>query len=457
MRRFTPTLFALAALILGVASTAEAGAPAVRSVSWTTQGDPLASGQPGDDTALASFGAPVDFSGFSDRQPYPDLDAALLAAGLSAQQLEDADFIAFDLNGTSGGVEGASWSFDDGQGGALASSHSFGGLGAGILFNGDLDPASYEALFSVTLPAAAPFVGMVVFDLSGQGVDPFAPGLSASVEGLDAMPVNSPDFSGLGVMHRAGASCGDGLLDAGEQCDDGNTLAGDGCGALCEIEDAGFCGDGVVNVEEQCDDGNTAPGDGCSERCLDEGIVGEVCAPAPVEGCLRAAKASVAILEKKAGNEKWKAKLKGFDGATAASDFGDPVADTTRYDVCLYGDSGQLVSELSVDRAGQTCGKKPCWKDKRGKGFSYKDKESSADGVKTAKVASGPTGKGKLQVKAGNKARRGQAALPTGTAKALDGATSATLQVLAGGATCFEAFLSTVKKADGFQFKAKAP
>jgi cysteine-rich repeat protein len=32
------------------------------------------------------------------------------------------------------------------------------------------------------------------------------------------------------------ATCGDGLLDAGEACDDGNKRFGDGCSALCEIE-----------------------------------------------------------------------------------------------------------------------------------------------------------------------------------------------------------------------------
>jgi cysteine-rich repeat protein len=216
------------------------------------------------------------------------------------------------------------------------------------------------------------------------------------------------------------------------------------------------CGDGVLDVEEQCDDGNTVPGDGCNEFCQDEGIVGDVCAAAPATGCLTAAKASVAIVEKKPGKEKWKAKLKSLDGATAQSDFGDPVSGATRYDVCLYGDSGQLVSELSVDRAGQTCGTKPCWKAK-GEGYAYKDKEMSADGVKTVKGASGPIGKGKLQVQAGNKAKKGQTALATGVAAALAGSTSARVQVLTSDAACLEAALPTVKKAEPDQFKAKAP
>lgn len=36
-------------------------------------------------------------------------------------------------------------------------------------------------------------------------------------------------------------SCGDGLLDIGEQCDDGNTMGGDGCNAGCQIETCYTC------------------------------------------------------------------------------------------------------------------------------------------------------------------------------------------------------------------------
>jgi cysteine-rich repeat protein len=31
-------------------------------------------------------------------------------------------------------------------------------------------------------------------------------------------------------------TCGDNVLDAGEQCDDGNTIGGDGCSSICELE-----------------------------------------------------------------------------------------------------------------------------------------------------------------------------------------------------------------------------
>jgi cysteine-rich repeat protein len=77
------------------------------------------------------------------------------------------------------------------------------------------------------------------------------------------------------------ASCGNGVIDAGEQCDDGNIVSGDGCSTTCTIESgwtcAGqpsvchtTCGDGIVAGTEQCDDGNTMSGDGCSGTCTVE-------------------------------------------------------------------------------------------------------------------------------------------------------------------------------------------
>lgn len=122
-----------------------------------------------------------------------------------------------------------------------------------------------------------------------------------------------------------GPSCGDGVVDAGEECDDGNAVAFDGCepetcqltchgdadcgdgiecnGAeicapcadeactagrrcmpgdvladgtpcddamgLCRSEVCAppDCGDGVVDADEHCDDGNTTPNDGCELDC----------------------------------------------------------------------------------------------------------------------------------------------------------------------------------------------
>src|SRR5262249_8555592 len=67
-------------------------------------------------------------------------------------------------------------------------------------------------------------------------------------------------------------TCGNGILEPGEQCDDGNVVAGDGCGPTCHFE---VCGNGIVDPGEQCDDGNTAAGDGCSPTCQREPRCGD--------------------------------------------------------------------------------------------------------------------------------------------------------------------------------------
>src|SRR5262245_1100760 len=70
------------------------------------------------------------------------------------------------------------------------------------------------------------------------------------------------------------SSCGNGVVDAGEQCDDGasNGTPGDKCDAKCHLVGgspggAVVCGNGVLEPGEQCDDGNTEDGDGCSSTC----------------------------------------------------------------------------------------------------------------------------------------------------------------------------------------------
>ena len=77
--------------------------------------------------------------------------------------------------------------------------------------------------------------------------------------------------------------CGDATTDDVflETCDDGNRTNEDGCDRDCHTEDASEdgathgaaiassgCGDGVLAPPEQCDDGNDVMGDGCSTACV---------------------------------------------------------------------------------------------------------------------------------------------------------------------------------------------
>jgi cysteine-rich repeat protein len=66
-------------------------------------------------------------------------------------------------------------------------------------------------------------------------------------------------------------TCGNGVVDPGEECDDGNTNSADGCTNACTL-----CGNGVTTAPEQCDDANLIAGDGCESECVVTGAL-----PAP--------------------------------------------------------------------------------------------------------------------------------------------------------------------------------
>lgn len=71
-----------------------------------------------------------------------------------------------------------------------------------------------------------------------------------------------------GINPTISRTCGNNVIESGEECDDGNQLNGDGCTFDCKSQ---TCGNNIVELPyEMCDDGNTASGDGCSNRCVSE-------------------------------------------------------------------------------------------------------------------------------------------------------------------------------------------
>jgi hypothetical protein len=177
------------------------------------------------------------------------------------------------------------------------------------------------------------------------------------------------------------------------------------------------------------------------------------CPDTPLSGCLEAGKGSLSVKEAKPGKEKLKLKMSSFNLETTQADFGTPGLVGARYDLCLYSGTGQLVTNLIVDRVGDLCGpkQKPCWKAKGTRGYSFKDKSAESSGVKKIKTKDG---KGKLQLQAGNKAAKGQTSMPTGIVAELQGSSQVTAQVNVLGSSCFSATLP-VRKASPTQIKAK--
>jgi len=92
--------------------------------------------------------------------------------------------------------------------------------------------------------------------------------------------------------------------------------------------------------------------------------------------------------------------------ATDAADFGDPTSNEG-YVLCLYdasSPSGALLMENRIP-AGGTCGTKPCWKalgnPPGAKGYRYKDKERTPNGILKVVLKPGIEGKSKIVVKGG--------------------------------------------------------
>lgn len=94
--------------------------------------------------------------------------------------------------------------------------------------------------------------------------------------------------------------CGNGRVEGAEACDDGNVAPGDGCSADCSAADSlpngagctanqqcasglcdtigdkvcesvNSCGNGLLEAGEDCDDGNVLAYDGCGESCVFDG------------------------------------------------------------------------------------------------------------------------------------------------------------------------------------------
>ncbi|RMF25698.1 MAG: hypothetical protein D6760_00365 [Deltaproteobacteria bacterium] len=179
-----------------------------------------------------------------------------------------------------------------------------------------------------------------------------------------------------------------------------------------------------------------------------------VCPIAPAPRCVRAGRAKFRYDERKAGREKMTVAWKRLAQATTEADFGDPVHGSTSVVVCLYDDQAALIGQLTVDRARQMCSGKPCWRSKAGKGYDYRDKLHTADGVSKIRYVPGAAGKGKADAKGKNDAK-GPATLPVGLAASLSGNVAPTVQMITSGGLCVEATMNQVGKDTGSLYSAR--
>ena len=250
------------------------------------------------------------------------------------------------------------------------------------------------------------------------------------IAGLTYVNIHSNAFPGgeiRGQIVRV-PTCGDGILDAGETCDDGNLVNGDCCSSLCQVEAfASPCAD---------------DGDPCTlDECDGAGNCG---VGAPRSSCRTALKSLLAI-KNNADDTKDKLIWKWLKGeATTQGDFGMPTG-TTAYTLCLYaGTTSAALGSADIPPGAN-------WAPISDKGYKFKDKTGTPEGIQKVVLKGGAAGKAKALVKGKG------ANLPDVLTGVLPLPVTAQL-VNDANAVCFEGQYDSadVKKNDGTQFKAKA-
>jgi cysteine-rich repeat protein len=242
------------------------------------------------------------------------------------------------------------------------------------------------------------------------------------------------------------SACGDGVLAPGEDCDDGNTINADGCDAKCQVEPCFVCsGQPSVCTPVIC------PACEACDPLTDE------CVGAPRNDCRNPTEPlkALVLLKDKGGVAKDKLIWKWIKGEhTGFLDFGDPVT-TDGYRLCIYEGPGASLLVSADAPPGGNCAGKACWKalgknPAGSKGYKYKDKEQTPNGLDLIVLKPGGSGKAKVIVEG----KGGNLGLPT----PLDVEVPVTVQLQAGNGGCWEAqyFSVGVKKNEPDLFKAKA-
>jgi uncharacterized delta-60 repeat protein len=196
------------------------------------------------------------------------------------------------------------------------------------------------------------------------------------------------DADGFAVERFDLSTCGNGVVEPGEECDDGNTVDGDCCSAACRL------------------DGNGSPCASDGDACTADVCRGAACTHVvPVDaGCATGGASLVVAAGTGATDHRLRLKWTS-NGVVGAAAFGDPTRDATPT-LCLVdvpsSDGGPVGGPglvASVDApAGSRCGAAPCWNETP-TGFVYRDAGRRHDGIASLKLAS-KAGQGRIVLKA---------------------------------------------------------
>jgi hypothetical protein len=264
----------------------------------------------------------------------------------------------------------------------------------GDTLTGTIDPATGALTLSDNVPCNPPF---------GSG-----PTTLAGTVAADGLTFSGTYAKGVGPMchpastpvngWRSPATCGNGVVDPGEQCDNGSNLPGGCCDPGCRFFASGTpCSTANVCVNNNTCDGAgtcvTGPPLAC-DACSSCDATAAACVASPAVSCRAPTVSGAAQLTLKSTGPRlgWK-WTKGQ--ATTLADFGDPLH-TDTYALCVYDESHAMPSTLI--RATVPSGTN--WRAAGTSGFTYKDKLGVADGVTGISLRAGAAGQAKIKVAA---------------------------------------------------------
>lgn len=245
-------------------------------------------------------------------------------------------------------------------------------------------------------------------------------------------------------------TCGDGIVDVGEQCDDGNAIDGDCCSSTCQYAPGGSpCPDGnLCNGEETCNSAGTCQ-TGTPLSC-DDGNRCTIDSCDPISGCINdnspktwcVSPDSSTILMKNYSNDasdklRWKWS-KGGGMAALPPGWGPPLT------LCIYGGP----SETYLGKASAQDGV-PWWKSISA-GSRYYDWTLTPDGIKRASVLSKRNLRNQVIVS-------GQGANLPDLLEGGPAALPLRVQMMSSGISCVESTFGTAAKNDGTVFTARTP
>jgi hypothetical protein len=200
------------------------------------------------------------------------------------------------------------------------------------------------------------------------------------------------------------AVCRDGHVDAGEQCDVGENHDTECCTASCRLKvpDGSACNDGnACTVGDTCAQGVCQPGGPLPcEPC-------GVCQPTlgcrterPVECRTPTAseKSTVMLVDVARSRSDALAWTWRSGQATTKSDFGDPVNGAPSYALCTYGDDPNVPLAIRTIPDNATCPSgNSCWSSTK-KGWRYRSRTATPDGISSVVLRPGPAGRASIVV-----------------------------------------------------------